>query len=160
MKLRNKILLGFLAVLVIAVGALAITLSYTKDCEPAPPLIEGESMFKAVVYRCYGSPDVLAIENLEKPTPGAGEILVRVRAASVNPYDWHFMRGSPYLMRLASGIGAPDDIRFGADFAGTIEAVGSGVTRFKPGDDVFGGTSGAFGQYVIASANRGVALKP
>ena len=115
---------------------------------------------KAVVYRCYGPPDVLTIEDLEKPMPGPDELLVRVHAASVNPYDWHFMRGSPYLMRLGSGIGAPSNIRIGADFAGTVEAVGSNVTRFGPGDEVFGGTSGAFGQYVTPKADRGIARKP
>lgn len=160
MKLRYKILNSFLALIGLAIIGLALTISYTEDCEPAAPLAEGVQTMKAVVYRCYGPPDVLTIEDLEKPVPGPDELLVRVHAASVNPYDWHFMRGSPYLMRLGSGIGAPSDIRIGADFAGTVEAVGSNVTRFEPGDEVFGGTSGAFGQYVTPKADRGIARKP
>lgn len=88
---------------------------------------------KAIVYRCYGSPDVLRLESIEKPTPKPDEVLVRVHAASVNPLDWHFVRGKPYIVRMGTGFGRPQDTRLGVDFAGTVEAVGGSVTRFKPG---------------------------
>ncbi len=83
-----------------------------------------------------------------------------VRAASVNPYDWHFIEGTPKIMRLGVGLRKPKDTRLGVDFAGTVEAVGKNVTQFKPGDEVFGGRGGAFAEYVCARANRAVALKP
>src|SRR6476619_8390708 len=91
-----------------------------------------EKRMKAIVYREYGSTDVLRYEDVEKPTPGDGEVLIRVRAAAVNPYDWHFMRGEPYVVRLMAGPGKPKLPRLGVDLAGEIEAVGKGVTEFKP----------------------------
>ncbi|PLW70999.1 NAD(P)-dependent alcohol dehydrogenase [Pseudohalioglobus lutimaris] len=97
---------------------------------------------------------------MEKPVPGEQEVLVRVHWAGVNPLDWHYMRGSPYLMRLGSGLGSPSDTRMGVDFSGTVEAVGAGVTRFKPGDEVFGGANGSFAQYVIVKEAGAIALKP
>ncbi|MEJ2385726.1 MAG: NAD(P)-dependent alcohol dehydrogenase, partial [Xanthomonadales bacterium] len=114
----------------------------------------------AVVHRCYGSADVLEFASLERPVPGDGEVRVRVTAASVNPLDWHFMRGSPYLMRLMSGIGSPKDIRLGADFAGIVDAVGPGVTRFAVGDAVFGGSTGAFAEYLVIGEDRAIAAMP
>ena len=120
----------------------------------------GTPTMKAVVRRCYGPPDVLAIEDIEKPLPTDGRVLVKVRAASVNPVDWHFMRATPYLIRIESGFGAPKNPRIGTDFAGTIEAVGKGVTRFKPGDEVFGGGNGALAQYVTIAEDGNLALKP
>jgi NADPH:quinone reductase-like Zn-dependent oxidoreductase len=86
-------------------------------------------------------------------------VLIRVRAVSVNPLDWHFMEGSPYFARMMMGLRKPGDIRLGTDFSGVIEAVGKSVTQFKPGDEVFGGRTGAFAQYVTAPA-RNVVLKP
>ncbi len=114
----------------------------------------------AVVYRCYGSPAVLRYQRVEKPTPADAEILVKVHAAAVNPLDWHYMRGTPYIMRLGAGLGAPTDSRFGVDFAGTVQAVGKSVTRFKPGDAVFGGGDGAFAEYLTITEQGAVALKP
>jgi NADPH:quinone reductase-like Zn-dependent oxidoreductase len=115
---------------------------------------------KAIVSRCYGSPDVLTLEEIAKPTAADNEVLVKVHAAAVNPLDWHYMRGTPYIVRLDSGLGAPEDPRLGVDFAGTVEAVGRNVKRFRPGDDVFGGRDGAFAEYVNVRENRAVALKP
>ncbi|MGD8977186.1 MAG: NAD(P)-dependent alcohol dehydrogenase [Gammaproteobacteria bacterium] len=115
---------------------------------------------KAAIHRCYGPPDIISVEDVEKPVPADDEVLIRVRAAAVNPLDWHYMRGSPYIMRLMSGMGAPDDIRMGVDFAGIVESVGKDVTRFGPGDEVFGGSSGAFAEYVIIREDRALALKP
>ncbi len=160
MKLRYKITGGFLAIVAIALLSLGLVLSHTKDCGPAPEFTgDGESM-KAVRYRCYGSPEVLEYRDVEKPVPGDNEVLIRVRAAAVNPLDWHYMRGSPYIMRLGTGIGAPKDPRMGVDFAGTVEAVGANVTRFKAGDEVFGGRTGAFAEYVVTPEDRAIVHKP
>jgi NADPH:quinone reductase-like Zn-dependent oxidoreductase len=93
---------------------------------------------KAIVYRNYGSPDVLTSEEIEKPTAGDDEVLIKVRAASVNPLDWHLMRGTPYIGRIAMGLRKPKTTRLGVDVAGQVEAVGRNVTRFKAGDEVFG----------------------
>ena len=160
MKLRYKIVSGILIFFAVAMSALALVLGYTSACEPAPVLGDDTERMKAIVYRCYGSPDVLALEEVAKPTPEDNEVLIKVKAASVNPLDWHYMRGSPYLMRLGTGIGAPEDTRLGVDFAGTVEAVGEMVTRFKTGDEVFGGRTGAFAEYVIIPDDRALVLKP
>ncbi len=160
MKLRYKILNGVLIVMLLAAISLGLILSHNAACGPAPELSGQIETMKAVVYRCYGPPDVLRLEDVAKPVPGDDEVLVRVHDASVNPYDWHFMRGSPYIMRPGSGIGSPKDTRLGVDFAGTVEAVGSNVTKFRPGDEVFGGRSGAFAEYVTVREDRAIALKP
>jgi NADPH:quinone reductase-like Zn-dependent oxidoreductase len=160
MKLRFKIVNGVLIVVSLAVISLGLVLSHDSACGPAPEISGQAETMKAVVYRCYGSPDVLRLEDVEKPVPADDEVLVRIHAAAINPYDWHFMRGSPYIMRLGSGIGAPKDTRLGVDFAGTVESVGSGVTRFQPGDEVFGGRSGAFAEFVTVRENRAIAHKP
>jgi NADPH:quinone reductase-like Zn-dependent oxidoreductase len=114
---------------------------------------------KAIVYRTYGPPDVLHLEETATPTPADDQVLIRIRAASVNPYDWHFMRGSPYVMRLLSGLTRPKDIRVGVDVAGVVETVGSKVTRFRPGDAVFGGCRGAFAEFACA-ADTSIVAKP
>jgi len=160
MALAYKIASVILVVLVITLSSLALVLSYDSDCEPLPPLTGDNERMKAIHYSCYGSPDVLELAEVEKPVPGANDILVRVSAASVNPLDWHYMRGEPYLMRLGSGLGKPEDTRLGVDFAGTVEAVGLDVTQFKPGDEVFGGRTGAFAEYLIMPQDRAVVLKP
>jgi len=102
---------------------------------------------KAAVFKSYGPPDVLKIEEIEKPVPTDDEALVRVRASSVNPAEWYGMTGL-FLARIGNGLFKPKDTRLGADFAGVVEAVGKNVTDFKPGDEVFGGRSGAFAEYV------------
>jgi NADPH:quinone reductase-like Zn-dependent oxidoreductase len=115
---------------------------------------------QAAQVRCYGSPDVIDIVQVEKPAPADNEVLVKVAAASVNPLDWHYMRGSPYIMRMDRGIGKPKSTKLGVDFAGTVEAIGKDVTRFKPGDEVFGGRSGAFAEYLTIGEEQSLALKP
>jgi NADPH:quinone reductase-like Zn-dependent oxidoreductase len=160
MKLRYKVL-GIISILIlIAVSSLAVVLRHDSPCGAAPPLAVQATAMKAIVYRCYGSPDVLKLEDIAKPTVEADRVLVRVHAASVNPLDWHYIRGDPYVMRLGVGLGTPDDIRLGVDFAGTVEAVGKDVKRVKPGDEVFGGRDGAFGQYVSVREQGALALKP
>ena len=114
---------------------------------------------QAVVYDRYGSSDVLRLVELDKPVPEDDEVLVRVRAASINPYDWHFMAGVPYLMRLQFGLRKPKRGRPGVDLAGEVEAVGENVTEFRPGDEIFGWWDGAFAEYVAVSQDQ-LALKP
>jgi len=160
MKLRNKIGTGILVFFAIAITSLGLVLSHNSACIPAPATSEGAELMKAIVYRCYGSTDVLRLENIEKPKPSDDEVLVKIHAASVNPLDWHYMRGTPYLVRLGSGIGAPTNTSLGVDFSGTIEAIGESVTLFKPGDEVFGGRTGAFAEYVTVREGGALALKP
>jgi len=160
MALRYKILSVVLVLVTVVLVSLALSLSHNSACGPAPVLSDNAELMKAIVYRCYGSPDVLKLENVEKPTPADGEILVKIHAAAVNPLDWHYMRGTPYIMRMESGLSTPTSTRLGVDYAGTVEAVGSSVTRFKPGDEVFGGRTGAFAEYVSAREDRAVVLKP
>jgi NADPH:quinone reductase-like Zn-dependent oxidoreductase len=160
MTRRKKVLSGIAIVVALALGSFAFTISYDSPCGIAAPLPEGTPRMKAVVARCYGSPDVLSLEELAKPTPADDQLLIKVHAAAVNPVDWHSMRGSPYIMRLSSGFGTPKDTRVGRDFAGTVAAAGKNVTRFKPGDEVFGGVSGALAEYVVIRADRALAVKP
>jgi NADPH:quinone reductase-like Zn-dependent oxidoreductase len=162
MKMRNKIFLSLGALLVVGIAALMITLSHESPCPSAPPLAEGTDSMRAIVQRCYGAPgQVLALERIAKPRPGPGKILIKIRAASVNPYEWHMVTGKPYIMRLGTGIGAPHNLRVGYDMAGVVEAVGEGVTRFKVGDEVFGGAHGALAEYaVVTEDGADVVLKP
>jgi NADPH:quinone reductase-like Zn-dependent oxidoreductase len=160
MKRRYKVLGVIAAVLVVAIAAVGIVVSHDSPCGTAPALAADTPSMKAAVYRCYGSTDVLKIEKIAKPIPADNRVLVKVQAASVNPLDWHYMQGKPYVMRPGSGIGAPNSIHMGADFAGTIESVGKDVKRFKPGDEVFGDRDGAFAEYVSVGENGAIALKP
>jgi NADPH:quinone reductase-like Zn-dependent oxidoreductase len=114
---------------------------------------------KAIVYEKYGPPDVLQFKEIATPAPADDEVLIHVRAASVNPLDWHFMRGEPWFIRLMTGLRKPKDERLGVDVAGVVEAVGKNVTQFKPGDEVFGGCRGAFAERVCAKEDE-LALKP
>jgi NADPH:quinone reductase-like Zn-dependent oxidoreductase len=161
MTLRNRILIGVAGVFALAIVSLATMLSHDSQCPSPPPATEGTQFkMKAVMQRCYGPPDILTVEEIAKPTPVDDELLVRVHAAAVNPLDWHSVAGSPYLMRLGSGLGAPNDPSVGVDFAGTVEAVGKNVTQYKPGDEVFGGRNGAFAEYLVVRESRAVARKP
>lgn len=159
MKLRYKITGGIVVLLGVTTTVLAVMMSHNAACESAPPPAGTETM-RAIVYRCYGPPDVIALEDIARPGPADDELLVRVRAAAVNPLDWHFLRGTPYFIRLFTGMGKPDFPRLGVDFAGTVEAVGKDVTLFEPGDDVFGGAGGAFAEYVTIPESHAMAHKP
>jgi NADPH:quinone reductase-like Zn-dependent oxidoreductase len=114
---------------------------------------------QAIVYQRYGSPDVLKFEEIPIPTPSEGQVLIRVHAASVNPYDWHFLRGTPSLIRLFTGMRRPKFPRLGADVAGVVQEIGTDVALFKPGDAVFGTAKGSFAEYACAAASQ-LALKP
>jgi NADPH:quinone reductase-like Zn-dependent oxidoreductase len=114
---------------------------------------------KAAVYTQYGPPNVVQIADVEKPVPKDKDVLIKVRAASVNPLDWHFMRGTPYAVRIVAGLRKPKVARLGADVAGQVEAVGRNIIQFKPGDRVFGTCKGAFAEYACAPESA-LVMKP
>jgi NADPH:quinone reductase-like Zn-dependent oxidoreductase len=114
---------------------------------------------KAIVYRRYGSPDILRLEDVDMPVVRDGDVLVRVKAVSVNPLDWHALRGHPYFARSSMGWRKPKRNIPGVDVAGRVEAVGRNVTRFKPGDEVFGEKSRGCAEYVSAPEDS-LVLKP
>jgi NADPH:quinone reductase-like Zn-dependent oxidoreductase len=115
---------------------------------------------KAIVYEKYGSPDVLELREVKKPIPTENELLIKVHAASVNAYDWHFLTADIFLIRLmGGGLLKPKDTRLGADIAGRVEAVGRNVKQFQPGDEVFGMVRGGFAEYACAPEDA-VVLKP
>ena len=109
---------------------------------------------QAIVYSRYGSPDVLECQEIAKPAPAQGEVLVRVHTAAVNPYDWHFLRGVPGFVRLFTGLRRPKFPRLGADAAGVVEAVGPGTKQLKAGDRVFGLCKGAFAEYACGKESE------
>ncbi len=119
---------------------------------------------KAIRFYRYGPPEVLELADIDVPAVGDDEVLVRVRAASVNPLDWHFMRGAPYLVRAMAGLSRPraSATRLGADMAGSVEAVGRNVTGFRPGDEVFGGLEdrGTLAEYLSIRHDGVVLTKP
>ena len=115
---------------------------------------------KAVLYEKYGSPDVLQLKDIEKPIPTDDEVLIKIHAASVNAYDWHFLTADIFLIRfMGGGLFKPKDTRLGADIAGRIETVGRNVKQFEPGDEVFGMVRGGFAEYACAP-ERALCLKP
>src|SRR6266571_954868 len=123
-----------------------------------------ETHIKAIVYHTYGSPDVLKLEEVQKPVPQDDEVLVKIHATSVNAGDWHLLRAKPFLMRLMGyGLLKPKHTILGSDIAGGVEAVGSNVTQFQPGDEVVGNTAtsgfGGFAEYV-AVPEHALVLKP
>jgi NADPH:quinone reductase-like Zn-dependent oxidoreductase len=128
----------------------------TNDCERMTT--SPNNPMKAITSCEYGV-DNLKLQQIEKPAPADDEVLVRVRAASVNPADGHMIRDS-WLARLLSGLRKPKNTRFGTDFAGVVETVGKGVTDFKPGDEVFGAKNGAIAEHICVKAERAIVLKP
>src|SRR5438270_3017875 len=146
--------------LALFVGITALFVAYWRSTNDCDRTAAAKNPMKAIVYCDYGLSN-LRLEDVEKPVPNDDQVLVKVHAASVNPYDWHFVEGTPKIMRMMGvGLRRPKDTRLGVDFAGTVEAVGKNVTQFKPGDEVFGGRGGAFAEYVCPRATRAVALKP
>lgn len=160
MKRRNKLLLGLLGLLLGGGAAFAVVLSHDAPCPAAAePVASGPTM-RAVLAHCYGGTDALTMQRIPRPAPSADQLLVRIHAAGVNPLDWHYLHGKPYVMRLSSGIGRPEEAAVGVDFAGIVEAIGPEVRDFKPGDAVFGMRGGAFAEYLVVSESRTVAIKP
>jgi NADPH:quinone reductase-like Zn-dependent oxidoreductase len=159
MKIKRILKWGFLSIFVILiVWFLVAYWSSSNDCDQLGKA-QGDTM-KAIVYCDYGTSEVLKLMDIAKPVPKDNQVLVRVRGASVNPYDWHMMRGTPYIMRLGVGLRKPQSTRFGVDFAGTVEAVGKDIIEFKPGDEVWGGKGGgALAQYLCIT-EKALVKKP
>src|ERR1044071_1105651 len=150
LKWRAAVIFAGLAVVTIVAYWMS-----SNDCDhrTAP-----SNSMKAITHCEYGGPEVLKLEEVEKPSPADNQLLVKVRAASVNPLDLT-IRG-PWPLRPLFGMRKPKDTRLGVDYAGTVEAVGKNVTQFKAGDEVFGGRNGAIAEYVCALADRAVVPKP
>jgi NADPH:quinone reductase-like Zn-dependent oxidoreductase len=160
MKLRYKILIGVAGIVVAGIGTLMTVTAYDSPCPAAAATgISGPDSMRAAVPHCYGVSN-LRVERVARPVPKEGQVLIRIHASSVNPAEWYGVNGQPYLVRLAGGIGAPKDMRAGFDMSGVVEAIGPKVTRFKPGDEVFGGAGGALADYALGRAEGGLALKP
>jgi NADPH:quinone reductase-like Zn-dependent oxidoreductase len=160
MKLRYKILTGVAAVFAIGYAALAITVGHDSACPPVPVLDAGTLRMRAITQRCYGVPRGVRIEQVARPTLREDQLLIRVHASSVNPVEWYGTSGQPQIMRLQGGIGLPSDWKLGYDMAGTVEAVGAQVTRFKVGDRVYGGVHGALSEYVVTRGEGNLATMP
>lgn len=144
-----------------ALPVVALVIAYLmsdNDCEERRTAAPKNPM-KAITYREYGGPEVLRLEEGAKPAPKDDQVLVWVRAAALNPYDMHFLRGTPYFMRLSAGLRKPKLTGIGVDFSGVVESVGKNITRFKPGDAVFGGRRGALAEYLLI-AEQGLVKKP
>lgn len=158
---RTKKVLGALALLLVTgVAALAVAISRDAPCGPPVPVVPGVATMKAIVHPCYGKADVLRYDDVAMPQPVGRDVLVEVRAVALNPLDWHYMTGTPYIMRLESGLGRSKSGRLGVDFAGVVAAVGPDVTRFKPGDEVLGSRFGAFAEYAVVAEDRALVPKP
>ena len=157
----KRIVLWGTGVLMLA-GIGAFTIAWFRsdnDCATRRATTPRDPM-QAITFCDYGTSEVLHLEPIEKPVPNDVQMLIRVRVAALNPLDWHYLRGTPYLMRMSTGLRKPVLTQLGVDFAGTVEAVGKGITRFKAGDDVFGVRNGAFSEYVVAREDRGVVAMP
>src|SRR5437660_2215147 len=162
MKVLKRILKWITGVILVLLllAFIAVFIAYWKSTNDCGRTASPTNPMKAIVYCDYGLAN-LKLQDIEKPAPTDDQLLIRVRAVSVNPYDWHFVEGTPYVMRaMGVGLRKPKDTQLGVDFAGTVEAVGKNVTQFKPGDEVFGGRSGAFAEYVCRRAEGAIALKP
>jgi NADPH:quinone reductase-like Zn-dependent oxidoreductase len=116
--------------------------------------MQPQKTMQAVVFDRYGSPDDIRLAEVEIPTPKEGQVLIEVKAASVNPLDWHRLRGHPAILRLSDGLRRPKNGRLGADLAGTVVEVGSGVTDLHPGDEVFGASIRTLSEYAVVSRQR------
>jgi NADPH:quinone reductase-like Zn-dependent oxidoreductase len=160
MKIKKILKWTVVAITVVLLGLFAFAYFTSSNACDAPAAGVPANPIRAVVYCDYGQADVLKVEQIEKPVPGDDQILVKVHAAATNPLDWHYMRGTPYVMRLGTGLRKPKEIRLGVDYAGTVEAVGAKVTQFKPGDEVFGGRTGSFAEYVVAREAGAIVPKP
>lgn len=160
MRRWRAVMLGLMAVVLVLAAGLAMALRYESACPDAPAADAGATSMRALLRRCYGGTDRLAIERVPRPALADDTVLVKVHVAAVNPLDWHYMRGKPYIMRLDAGLGAPKGVGMGVDFAGTVDAIGKGVTRFKVGDRVFGIGDGSLADYVAVRESRTIVTMP
>jgi NADPH:quinone reductase-like Zn-dependent oxidoreductase len=155
---RRRRWLKIAALIVVLLPVIGFALLWFDEPEPTTNRPSGETM-QAIVYHAYGTADVMRHESIPKLLPNDNQVLIKVQAAAANPLDWHYLRGTPYVMRLSTGLRKPHDARLGVDMSGEVETVGSKITQFKPGDAVFGTANGAFGEYALASEKK-IVLKP
>jgi NADPH:quinone reductase-like Zn-dependent oxidoreductase len=160
MTRRLKVVVAALLLITLAIVGFNVAIQYDAPCPQVSQSAQSGEQMTAIIHRCYGAPEVLHLESVTKPVPASDEVLVKVHAAGLNPHDWHYVRGTPYLLRTQSGFGAPSSPRLGVDFAGTVEAVGDSVTRFRPGNAVFGFANGSFAEYVVVKQVAAVGMKP
>ncbi len=161
-RVRRRIVLIPAALVLVAALVLGFALSWDQSC-PQPVAAAdalGGSVHLAWTAPCYGGEDALRLEPVASRELGSDEIRVRLHAAGVNPLDWHRVAGEPYIMRLSEGLGRPEAPRIGVDFAGVVEEVGADVTRFRVGDRVFGGATGAFAESLVVREDRVLAMIP
>lgn len=152
-----KWIAGVILVIVL-LAVVAVFVAYWRSDDDCARRSAPTTPIKAIVHCDFGDADVLKLEDIEKPVPNDDQVLIRVQAASINPYDWHFMRGTPYIVRTQAGLRKPNNKRIGGDVAGQVEAVGKNVTRFKAGDEVFGLCGGSLAEYCLGRSK--LALKP
>ena len=157
MKLK-RVLKWSASVILLALMVSFFIAYWTSSNDCARYVTDPTNPMKAIVSCEYGVAN-LQLRDIEKPAPADNEVLVRVRAASVNPADGHLIRGA-WPMRPISGLRKPKNTRFGTDFSGVVEAVGKNVTNFKPGDEVFGAKNGAVADYICVKADRAIVIKP
>lgn len=143
-----------LALVVVAAVALGVAWWRSDNECPSPGSAAAGDAMRAYLRCEYGPPSALRVASLEKPVPADTQVLVRVHAVSLNPADWHDLRGTPFIARAMLGLRKPSEVRIGSDFAGVVEAVGARVTRFHPGDSVWGARTGAFAEYVTVREER------
>src|ERR1700716_157378 len=143
--------------LALILGFLVGFIAYWRSTNECDRNTAAKNPMKAILHCEYGGPEVLKVEDVERPVPNDNQLLVRVHAASVNPLDLT-IRGL-WLLRPLSGMRKPKDTRLGVDYSGIVEAVGKNIIQFKPGDEVFGGKTGALAEYVCVLADRSVVLK-
>src|SRR6202163_2754125 len=156
MKIKRFLKWSFRLILVVLIGWVFIAYwTSTNDCDRKTALV---NPMKAIRFCEYGSPDVLKFEDVEKPVPNDDQVLIKIRAASLNALDAYMIRDA-WLNRLIFGLRKQRDTRLGRDVAGQVEAVGKNVTQFKPGDEVFGVSRGALAEYAVTS-ERALVMKP
>jgi NADPH:quinone reductase-like Zn-dependent oxidoreductase len=160
MKKRYWILIGMGALLATGIATLLTVTSHDHACPALSAVPTGTDTMRAARKYCYGVPRGIRVETVARPVPGDGQVLIKVRAASINPMEWYRIAGQPYLTRLRGGIGSPKEPRVGYDMAGTVEVVGPHVTQFKVGDAVFGGVRGALAEYALGQENGDIVVKP
>jgi NADPH:quinone reductase-like Zn-dependent oxidoreductase len=160
MKLRPVFKWSVRVILVaLLLSIIAMFIAYWKSTNDCEQIAKNLTYPMKAIFSCEYGVDNLQLRDIEKPTPADNEVLVRVRAASVNPVDGHMIRDS-WLGRAMSGLRKPKNTRFGTDFAGVVEAVGKDVTDFKSGDEVFGAKNGAVAEYICVKADRAIVMKP
>ena len=161
MKLVKRILrwTGIVMLVVTLAGGLLLFVAYWRSSNDCERITATPARSMKAILNCEYGVENLQLRDIGKPTPADNEVLVRVRAASVNPVDGHTIRGG-WLMRPMSGMRKPKNTRFGTDFAGVVEAIGKNVTDFKPGDEVFGAKNGAVAEYICVKADRAIVMKP